>query len=114
MSHYKSNLRDAQFNLFEVFNRGEVLGTGPAEDMDRETAEAVLQEMANLCETKVAEPFADGDRNPPVYDPENRTVTIPESSRKAFKAYMDSEWWRIELPEELGGQPTPPSLPSRL
>ena len=28
MSHYKSNLRDIEFNLFEVFGRQEILGAG--------------------------------------------------------------------------------------
>ena len=31
MSHYKSNLRDVEFNMFELFNRQDVLGTGPFE-----------------------------------------------------------------------------------
>ncbi len=30
MSHYKSNIRDIEFNLFEVFGRDEVLGHGPS------------------------------------------------------------------------------------
>ena len=34
MSHYKSNVRDLEFNLFEVFNRQDVLGTGIYEDVD--------------------------------------------------------------------------------
>ena len=29
MSHYRSNLRDLEFTLFEVFGRGDVLGHGP-------------------------------------------------------------------------------------
>ena len=29
VSHYKSNLRDIEFNLFEVLGRDDVLGTGP-------------------------------------------------------------------------------------
>jgi hypothetical protein len=29
MSHYKHNLRDLEFALFEVFGRDQVLGTGP-------------------------------------------------------------------------------------
>ncbi len=29
MSHYKSNLRDIFFNLFEVLGRDEILGRGP-------------------------------------------------------------------------------------
>ncbi|NNG20613.1 acyl-CoA dehydrogenase [Naumannella sp. ID2617S] len=110
MTHFKSNLRDITFDLFEVLDRDSVLGTGPAEDMDRETAEAVLTEMEHLCATRLAEPYAEGDRNPPIYDPQTRSVTMPESTKSAFKQYMDSDWWRLELPEELGGQDTPPSL----
>ncbi|OYO02675.1 acyl-CoA dehydrogenase [Enemella evansiae] len=110
MTHYKSNLRDITFDLFDVLGRDAVLGTGPAEDMDRETAEAVLSEMEHLCATRIAEPYAEGDHNPPIYDPQTRTVTIPESTKQAFKQYMDSDWWRLELPEVLGGQETPPSL----
>ena len=34
MSHYKSNIRDIEFNLFEVLGRDEVLGEGPFEDVD--------------------------------------------------------------------------------
>src|SRR5436309_27681 len=34
MGHYKANLRDIEFNLFEVFGRGELLGTGPYADID--------------------------------------------------------------------------------
>ena len=41
MSHYKSNLRDIEFNLFEVFGTDKVLGTGPFADLDVDTAKAV-------------------------------------------------------------------------
>ena len=34
MSHYKSNLRDIEFNLFELFNVQDYLGTGIYEEMD--------------------------------------------------------------------------------
>ena len=37
MSHYKANLRDIEFNLFEVFGAGDRLGTGPF-TVDAETA----------------------------------------------------------------------------
>ncbi len=110
MTHYQSNLRDIRFNLFEVFGRDQLLGTGPAPEMDRDTAETALTELDHLCRTKLSESLIDGDRNPPVYDPESKTVTIPESFKMAYKAYMDSDWWRLELTEELGGVGTPPSL----
>lgn len=110
MSHYKPNLRDITFTLFEVLGREQVLGTGPAAELDRETAEAMLHEVAHLAATKMADVFAEGDRNPPRYDPQTCSVTMPEPVKLAFKTWMDAEWWRVELPGEMGGQDTPPSL----
>ena len=43
MSHYKSNLRDVEFNLFELFNRQDILGTGPFEEVDADTAKSILE-----------------------------------------------------------------------
>ncbi|GAA1714359.1 acyl-CoA dehydrogenase [Kribbella yunnanensis] len=110
MSHYKSNLRDIEFNLLEVLGRGEVLGQGPYADMDVDTAREVLGEIDRLAKNEIAESFEDADRNPPVFDPETHEVRMPESFTKSYQAYMDAEWFKLELPAELGGQPTPPSL----
>ncbi|MEO3767255.1 acyl-CoA dehydrogenase [Streptomyces sp. B8F3] len=110
MGHYKSNLRDIEFNLFEVLGRGDVYGTGPFEDMDTETARSVLTEIARLAENDLAESFTDGDRNPPVFDPETGTAPVPAAFRKSYETYMDAEWWRLGLPEEIGGTATPSSL----
>jgi len=49
MSHYKHNLRDLEFTLFEVLGRDQVLGTGPFEDVDGETARDMLAEVARLA-----------------------------------------------------------------
>ncbi len=110
MSHYKSNLRDIQFNLFEVLGRDEVLGTSPYEDMDHETALAVLSEMDHLARTKLSASFVEADRNPPVFDPATHTVTLNEAFKKSYRALMESGAWQLELPAELGGQATPPSV----
>ncbi|WP_031072099.1 acyl-CoA dehydrogenase [Streptomyces sp. NRRL S-118] len=110
MGHYKSNLRDIEFNLFEVLGRDKVYGTGPFEEMDVETAKSVLDEMRRLAENDFAESFADADRNPPVFDPETNTAPIPASFKKSYKAFMDSEYWRLGLPEEIGGTTSPRSL----
>ena len=110
MTHYKANLRDIDFNLFEVFGVGESLGKGPFSQMDIDTARDVLGEVERLATGVLAESFTDSDRNPPVYDPVARTVTMPESFKKSFKALMDAEWWRLDLPENLGGAGAPPTL----
>src|SRR5262249_16424202 len=48
MSHYKSNRRDIEFNLFEVLDRQQVLGTGPFAEVDEETARDMLAEVERL------------------------------------------------------------------
>ncbi|MFD5460034.1 acyl-CoA dehydrogenase C-terminal domain-containing protein, partial [Streptomyces olivaceus] len=58
----------------------------------------------------LAESFADADRNPPVFDPETGTAPVPASFRKSYQAFMDSEYWRLGLPEEIGGTTAPRSL----
>lgn len=110
MGHYKSNLRDIEFNLFEVLGRDKLYGTGPFAEMDVETAKSILEELTRLSENELAESFADADRNPPVFDPETNTAPVPASFKKSYKAFMDSEYWRLGLPEEIGGTTSPRSL----
>lgn len=110
MGHYKSNLRDLEFSLFEVFKRGEILGSGPYGEIDTEMARTILAEVERLAATELAASFADADRNPPTFDPETATATLPESFKRSYRAYMDAEWHRLDLPAELGGTVVPPSL----
>jgi alkylation response protein AidB-like acyl-CoA dehydrogenase len=110
MSHYKSNLRDVEFNLFELFDRGSVYGNGVFEEIDTDTARDILGEIERLASGPLAASFDDADRNPPVYDPEAKTVTMNPAFAASYKAWMDAEWWRIQIPEELGGQRGPASL----
>lgn len=110
MGHYKSNLRDIEFNLFEVLGRDQLYGTGPFAEMDVETAKDILGELARLAETELAESFADADRTPPVFDPETGTAPLPESFKKSYRSFMAAEYWRLGLPEEIGGTTAPRSL----
>src|ERR1039457_6181978 len=107
MSHYKSNLRDIEFNLFEVLRRQDVMGAEPYEEFDEETARGILDEVNRLAVGPLAESFADADRNPPVFDPVTHSVAMPESFKKSFAAFRDAEWYRLELPAELGGTGAP-------
>jgi alkylation response protein AidB-like acyl-CoA dehydrogenase len=110
MSHYKSNLRDIEFNLFEVLRRQDLLGQAPYPELDEETARGILAEVERMAVGPLAESFADADRNPPVFDAQTSSVRIPESLRRSYRAFMDAEWYRISLPAELGGTEAPPSL----
>jgi alkylation response protein AidB-like acyl-CoA dehydrogenase len=110
MGHFKSNLRDIEFNLFEVLNRQDLLGAAPFGEVDEETARGILDEVKRLAEGPVAESFADADRNPPVFDPATHSVTMPESFKRSYNAFVDAEWFRLELPAELGGTLVPRTL----
>ncbi|MBD8607094.1 acyl-CoA dehydrogenase [Aeromicrobium sp. CFBP 8757] len=110
MSHYKSNLRDVEFNLFELFDRQSVLGAGPFEEVDVDTAKSILREIDRISRDELAASFEDADRNPPVYDPAAKTVVMTDSFRASYDAWMGAEWWRLAIPEELGGQVAPASL----
>ena len=110
MGHFKSNLRDIEFNLFEVLNRQQLLGAEPYADVDEETARGILDEVRRLAEGPVAESFADADRNPPVFDPATHSVTMPDSFKRSYQAFIDAEWFRLELPAELGGTTVPRTI----
>jgi alkylation response protein AidB-like acyl-CoA dehydrogenase len=107
MGHYKSNVRDLEFNLFEVLELEKALATGGFGDLDGESVRQMLAEAARLAEGPVAESFADADRHPPTFDPDAHTVALPESFKKSLRAWQQGEWFRIGLDEHIGGVPAP-------
>ena len=110
MGHYISNLRDIQFNLFDLLGRGEVLEKGAFAEIDRDTANGMLDEVKRMSENDLAESFVEGDRLGVDFNPATGDAKLPESFKKSYRAYMDGEWWRIDTPAELGGTVIPPSL----
>src|SRR5919107_41480 len=110
MGHYRSNVRDLEFLLFELLGRQRVLGRGPYEEVDADTAREMLREAARLAEHELADSLLESDRTPPVFDPATHTVRLPEAFKRSYQAYLDAEWWRTDVPAELGGTLIPPSL----
>ncbi len=110
MGHYKSNLRDIEFNLFEVFGADQALGQGPFADLDADSARDVLKEVERLATHDLAASFLDSDRNPPVFDKDTGSVAMPESFLKSYSAYADGGWDTFPLSAELGGMGASPSL----
>ena len=107
MGHYKSNVRDLEFNLFELLALDEVLAGQVFGDLDGESVREMLSEAARLAEGPVAESFADGDRHPPTFDPDTHIVSLPEPFKKSLSAWRDGEWFRVGLNEDIGGVPAP-------
>ncbi|WP_099849612.1 acyl-CoA dehydrogenase [Micromonospora zamorensis] len=110
MTHYKSNLRDLEFNLFEVFGADQAFGQEPYSELDVDTARTFLAELDRLARGDLAASYTDSDRNPPVFDPATHTAPLPASFKKSYQAFMDSEFWRLDLPPHLGGTNAPRAL----
>jgi alkylation response protein AidB-like acyl-CoA dehydrogenase len=110
MGHYKSNVRDLEFNLFETLGLEQVLADQAFGDLDGESVRQMLSEAARLAEGPVAESFADGDRHPPTFDPDTHVVSLPEPFKKSLSAWRDGEWFRVGLDEDVGGVPAPSTV----
>jgi alkylation response protein AidB-like acyl-CoA dehydrogenase len=107
LGHYIANLRDLEFNLFEVLNIGTVLGSGRYRDLDVDTVRTMLDEVARLAEGPIADSFVDADRNPPVFEPDRHTISVSAELAKSVQTVKDAEWWRIGLAEGIGGVSAP-------
>lgn len=110
MTHYKSNLRDLEFNLFEVFGADRAFSHAPYTELDADTARSFLAEVDRLAREDLAASYTDSDRNPPVFDPATHTAPLPESFKKSYRRFIDAEFWRLDLPEALGGSNAPRAL----
>ncbi len=108
--HYRSNLRDLELNLFELFDIGRAtLGKGPFANVTEEVVREALRSLEKLASTELAASFADADRHPPELLADG-TVRLPESLKRSMEAYYDADWHLLELPEHLGGVGSPPSV----
>ncbi|MDQ3906627.1 MAG: acyl-CoA dehydrogenase [Actinomycetota bacterium] len=110
MGHYKSNLRDLEFTLFEVLRVQDRMGVGPFAEMDLDTAHEILDELDRLALGPLADSYVDSDRHPPVFDPQTHTVLVGESFKQSYRALWDGEWYRLDLPSDLGGYGAPATL----
>ena len=108
MSHYRSNLRDLEFNLFEVLRIQDYLGTGDWPDLDADTVRDVLLEIDRLAREDFAASYVDLDRIP--LELRDGIVVLPESVKAGVQAYKEGGWDRFGAPSGLGGMPVPPTL----
>ena len=108
--HYKSNVRDIFFNLFEVLDIGATtLGKGPFTSMDVDSVREAINGLDVFARGELATSFAESDRVALELDGEGN-VTLPPGVRKSIEAYYRDDWGHLELPEHLGGYGAPPSV----
>ncbi len=108
MTHYKSNLRDLEFNLFEFNDISAYLGTGPFAAMDLDTAKMILREVERLALNEFSASFVEADRFK--LELKDGEVELAPGLKKSIEAYQEAGWNRLSMPDELGGFGATPSL----
>ena len=108
--HYKDNLRDTFFNLFEVLEiQKTTLGKGEYAQLDADSAKEMLLALHRICSTELAASFEESDRVPLKLDGEGN-VTLPDGIKRSLKTFFDTEMHLLDMPVHLGGLGAPPSM----
>lgn len=110
MSHFKANLRDIEFGLFEWLGVGDLLDRGVYGDLDRSTVDSMLNEVLALATGPVAASYVSSDREPVGFDHTTGTVFVPEALRESVGALNDAGWSAVGMPPEMGGADVPAPL----
>jgi alkylation response protein AidB-like acyl-CoA dehydrogenase len=108
--HYKANVRDIQFNLFELLEVQKTsLGHAPFDELDKDTVDEVLRSLEKVVMGGLTNSFVEGDRVPLQLDGEGN-VTLPPKLRAALSELHETGLHLIAVPARLGGMGAPPSV----
>ncbi len=108
MGHYRSNLRDVEFNLFELHRIQDYLGTGPFSQIDETTARDILREVERFASNEWADSFVEADRAKlELVDGE---VRLPDGLKASLAAARETGWDKLAAGEALGGIDISPSV----
>ena len=102
---YRAPVADMLFVMRELAGIDEVAQLPGFEDAGAETAAAVLEECARLCEGVVAPLNGEGDRNPSSWH-DGQVRTTP-GFREAFSQFAQGGWQGLPHPTRFGGQGLP-------
>jgi alkylation response protein AidB-like acyl-CoA dehydrogenase len=111
MPDYRVPLRDIKFLLYEALDypsHYKTLGLPGSDQIDPETIDAILGEMAKLAENVVAPLNRSGDEEGCRL--ENGQVITPKGFKEAYQQFIAGGWQGLSHPEEYGGQGMPMSM----
>ncbi len=109
MPTYKAPVRDMRFLMNEVLDFESHYKTFPeGEEATPDMVEAIIGEMAKLCENTLAPLYQSGDEEGCKF--ENGVVTTPKGYKEAYDEFVAGGWQGLSHPVEFGGQGLPASL----
>ncbi|MCW8832834.1 MAG: acyl-CoA dehydrogenase C-terminal domain-containing protein [Colwellia sp.] len=110
MAEYKVPLKDMSFLLHEVFKADEMWQQLPllAEQVDKETAQAILQECAKIAEQELDPIARRGDEVGVSFN--DGVVTTAPGYKEAFNTYVEGGWTGLGGDVNYGGMGMPKML----
>jgi len=108
MLTYKAPLRDIRFVLYELLGAGEVARLPGFAEASPDVVDAVLEEAAKLCESKLLPLNQTGDREGCRF--ENGVVRTPPGFKEAYVAFAEGGWTGLACDPAYGGQGLPEAL----
>ncbi len=106
MAQVISELRDIDFNLYEMFDVESLTKFDKFQEFNRKTVDMIIKEARNLAIKEILPTYDDGDKIGVTYDGDGR-VSTPDSFKRALKLYLENEWTAPAAPEKWGGQGLP-------
>ncbi|HEY8569623.1 acyl-CoA dehydrogenase C-terminal domain-containing protein [Microbulbifer sp.] len=110
MAEYKAPLREMNFLLHEVFEADKLWARLPAlaDVADRDTADAILEEMAKLAANTLDPINRSGDEEGCHWN--DGVVTTPAGFPEAYATYCEGGWGALVGNPEFGGMGMPKTL----
>ncbi len=110
MNNYAPPLTDIRF-LFETFDYDEVVASmSKFEDFDLETAMGLLDAYSGFCVEQLLPLNAIGDQQGVKYDPEDKSVTLPDGFKEAYVGFCENGYVGMPFSPDYGGIGAPISL----
>ncbi len=105
---YSAPLKDMLFAMEHLAQIDQVAQLPGFEEAGLETAQAVLEECAKLCEGVVAPLNLPGDVSPSSL--KDGLVTTTAGFKQAFRQYAEGGWQGLQHPQDFGGQGLPKTI----
>lgn len=102
--------RDLRFALFEVLEADKLNRYEKFADFDKDTYEATLELAEQIAVELVYPANAEADKTGAKYDPETKTVKVPQGFHTAMAAYRESGFSGLSNGAEFGGMGMPETI----
>lgn len=102
---YLAPIKDIQFALKYLAHYEQFQHLPAYQQVDLETAHAIIEEFAKFCESVIAPCNQVGDQHPATWN--QGQVTTPAGFKEAYQQYTQAGWQGLLHPPEYGGQGIP-------